>query len=126
MAAVWVLIGGIGGAVRIAFACAVTAALAIVYTHIVAIPNAVSEAKSSYASELRTETAKQLAEEVQRQTKAYQTVIDAYQTQYRNALTAQAARNEEIEKDIAENEKSRSAEGRACPLSQSDIDFLRK
>lgn len=126
MAAVWTLIGGIGGVVRIAMACALTAALATIYTQTVAIPRAVSEAKSSYASELRTETAQQLSYELQRQAKAYQTVIDAYQAQYRNVLADQAKRNEEIEKDIAENEKSRSAEGRACPLSQSDIDFLRK
>lgn len=126
MGAVWALLGGVGGTVRILATFLITASAAFIYTHTVVIPAAVSNAKSSYASELRAETAKQLAEELQRQTKAYQTVIDAYQTQYRNALAAQAARNEEIEKVIADNEKSRIAEGRACPLSQSDIDFLRK
>lgn len=122
----WAFLGGVSGTVRIAVASILTAALAATYAQLVAIPRAVSAAKSSYATELKAETAKQLADEVQRQTKAYQTVIDAYQIQYRNALAAEATRNEEIEKDIRENEKSRSAEGRACPLSQSDIDFLRK
>ncbi|PRD42194.1 hypothetical protein C5748_17160 [Phyllobacterium phragmitis] len=61
-----------------------------------------------------------------RQLKAGQIVIDAYQAQLRNAVAADAVKAERIEQEITDYEAKLSAAGRACALGPDDREFLLK
>ncbi|MCD4511553.1 hypothetical protein LQT97_09910 [Brucella pseudogrignonensis] len=67
----------------------------------------------------------QLAEE-ERQRKAGQFVIDAYQVQLRNSRAAEAAQLEKTEREIVDYEKRLAEAGRACLLDSNDVEFLRQ
>lgn len=62
--------------------------------------------------------------ERERQIKAGQVVIDAYQVQLRNARAADEAKTRQTEQEISNYEAKLSAAGRTCHLDDADRDFL--
>lgn len=87
---------------------------------------AAQAARAGYVQESRALAAELLAAELRRQMAGQQTVIDAYQIQYKNSLAREAAQDAATEKAIALNDQKRTSAGRRCDLlDQSDLDFLR-
>jgi hypothetical protein len=84
------------------------------------------EARQGYVLEAqKTALEAQLAER-DRQIKAGEYIITAYQQQLSNARAAETARAEQSEQEIAAYEKRLADEGRICRLDGADIDWLRK
>lgn len=126
MTAAWVLIGGISGLLRMLAAGALVALVGFFYVTVRSLPAARTEARQGYVLEVRAVTAEALVDKLQKEADAFQTVIDAYQIQYKNALVTNAALDAKAEKEIEDNDKLRSALGRKCPaLNADDIEFLR-
>lgn len=87
---------------------------------------AAAAARAGYVLQVQAAAALALSNEYKRQMDVQQTVIDAYQIQYKNALAREAEQDADTEKAIALNNQKRTAAGRKCdPIDQSDIDFLR-
>lgn len=127
MSALWVLIGGIGGLLRMLAAGALVALVGFFYVTVWSLPAARDEARQGYVVETRALTAEALVAKLQKEATAFQTVIDAYQIQYKNALALNASQDAETEKAIETNDKLRSALGRKCPaLNSDDLLFLQQ
>lgn len=74
--------------------------------------------------EYRATSAEAERDELQRQLKGGQIVIEAYQVQLRNVRAKEEAATNDLEKRIKENEALRKALGRADGLDASDVKFL--
>ena len=120
----WSLIGGLSGAIRIGVGACVTAVLML----LVVVPaerfEAATDARKGLVSEYRAIAAEAERDELQRQLKAGQIVIEAYDVQLRNAYAKQEATADELEKRILENEAVRKAGNRRCDLDDLDRKFL--
>lgn len=126
VAALWSIIGGLKGALRMLAAGALVFLAGFFYVTVWVLPAARIEARQGYVTEVRALTAEALIAKLQREADAFQKVIDAYQVQYKNVLAKQAAQDAETGKAIALNDQKRVAKGRKCdPLDAADIDFLR-
>jgi hypothetical protein len=125
-AALWALLGGIGGTLRMLAAGATVAALGFIYVTIWMVPRAAEAARQGYVLEAAATAATARADELQRQIDKQRPLFDAYAAGYTDLLQKQAAQDAETEKVIALNENQRRLAGRTCGLDQSDIDFLRK
>lgn len=121
MIAVWDIIGGFAGIVRMAMG----AALASAVCWLIVVPMERADARGGYVLEVRAQAAEAKANELQRQYEAGQVVISAYQDQLRNARAKQAVEDAEDEKRIADYEKQLATAGRSCALDDADFDFLR-
>lgn len=88
------------------------------------IPRAEDAARTGYVKEARALSAEKLVKELQRQAKASQVVIEAYQVQYKNAIARYEQQDLELEKAIEANEKQRDTQGRRAPLTIDDLKFL--
>ena len=116
----WALIGGLTGIVRIV----VGACAAAVLMYLVVVPIERADARKGLVSEYRAIAAESERDELQRQIKAGQIVIEAYDVQLRNAYAKQEATADELEKRILENEAVRAAGNRRCDLDDLDRKFL--
>ena len=126
MTAIWALIGGIGGALRMLAAGALVALVGFAYVTIWMIPRAADAARHGYVLEATATAATARADELQRQIDTQRILSDAYEASYNELLQKQTVQDAETEKAIALNENQRRLEGRTCPLSSADLDFLRK
>lgn len=125
MIAVWKILGGLGGVIRMGAAAAAVFLVGFFYVTTWALPTARTQARAGYVQEVTAKAALALADRLQAEITAQQTVIDAYQIQYKNALAKDAAQDAETEKAIAFYANTRNQQGRKCdPLNQSDVDFL--
>lgn len=125
MTAIWEIVGGLGGLIRMSVAAVATFLAGFFYVTTWALPAARMQARAGYVQEVTAKAALALADRLQTEITAQQTVIDAYQIQYKNALAKDAAQDAETEKAIAFYANTRTQQGRKCdPLNQSDVDFL--
>ncbi|TDW21083.1 hypothetical protein EV128_12252 [Rhizobium azibense] len=116
----WTAIGGIGGLLRIiAGAC-----VAAVLMYVIVVPLERAEAKRGLVTEYRATSAEAERDELKRQLKGGQIVIEAYQVQLRNARAKEETTANELEKRILENEALRKASGRTDGLDAADVKFL--
>lgn len=116
----WALVGGLAGAARIG----VGACVAVVSMFLFVVPAERADARKGLVSEYRATAAEAERDELQRQVKAGQTVIDAYGVQLRNAYAKEEATADDLEKRILENEALRAAGNRRCDLDDLDRKFL--
>lgn len=84
------------------------------------------QAKKGLVPQFELAAARAERGELQRQLKVSEFVTVAYQEQIRNVWTAEAARTEKTEQEIAEYERKLAEAGRACLLDNDDIEFLRR
>lgn len=120
MIALWNLIGGLAGIVRLAMGAAVAALL----FWLIIIPLEVREAKQGMVLEVRAVAAEAKAAELERQVSAGAIVIEAYQVQLKNSRAAEEAAAGEVEKRISEYEALRKTAGRSCTVDPADHRFL--
>jgi len=120
MIALWNVIGGFAGIVRMAMG----AAAASLLFWLVIIPLEVREAKQGMVLEVRAISAEAKAAELERQVSAGRIVIEAYQVQLKNSRAAEATQRDEAEKRISEYEALRKTSGRSCSLDDVDRKFL--
>jgi hypothetical protein len=85
---------------------------------------AATTARAGYVLEAEKTAAEAKAAKLERERKADQIVIDAYQAQLLNRLTIEALQNEQHEQEIADYEKKLSAAGRSCHVTDADRSFL--
>lgn len=116
----YMLLGGVGGALRLA--AGVAAGIALAYVTIVPLERA--DARRGYVQEDRAIAAEAKLTEVQRQVDAGQIVIASYQEILKNARAKDAEDDAQLAKDRAEFEAKVAAAGRAWNLDQSDVDWL--
>lgn len=120
MIALWNLIGGLAGIVRLAMG----AAAASLLFWLIIIPLEVREAKQGMVLEVRAVAAEAKAAELERQVSAGAIVIEAYQIQLKNSRAAEEAAADEVEKRISEYEALRKTAGRSCTVDPADHRFL--
>lgn len=120
MIALWNLMGGLAGIVRLAMG----AAAASLLFWLIIIPLEVREAKHGMVQEVRAVAAETKAAELERQVSAGAIVIEAYQVQLKNSRAAEEAAADEVEKRISEYETLRKTSGRSCSLDDIDRKFL--
>lgn len=116
----WALIGGFSGLSRLI----IGACIAAVLMYLVVVPIERADAAKGKVDEYRATSAEAERDELQRQVKAGQIVIDAYQVQLRNVRAKEEAAANELEQRIAENEALRTADGRSCSMDDADVKFL--
>lgn len=109
----WAAIGAIAGA-----------CVAVVLMYLTVVPWQRADAVKGKVDEYRAISAEAERDELQRQVKAGQIVIDAYQVQLRNVRAQEEATANDLEKRILENEALRKAVGRADALDDADVKFL--
>lgn len=114
------LLGGVGGALRLA--AGVAAGIGLAYITIVPLERA--DARRGYVQEDRAIAAEAKLTEVQRQVDAGQVVIASYQEILKNARAKDAADDAQFAKDRKDFEAKLAAAGRSCGLDQSDLDWL--
>lgn len=119
---IWMLLGGIGGALRIAAGTA--AGIALAYLTIVPLERA--DARRGYVQESRATAAEAKADELARQVAAGEIVAASYQEILKNRMAKEAADDEQFDKERAEFEAKLATAGRGCTLDPADLDFLRK
>jgi hypothetical protein len=85
---------------------------------------AAAAARTGYVLEAEKTAAEAKSAKLERERKADQIVIDAYQAQLMNRLTLEALQNEQHEQEIADYEKKLSAAGRSCHVTDADRSFL--
>lgn len=124
--ALYALVGGIGGAMRMLMAGVLVTMIGFVYVTVWMIPRAADAARQGYVLQVTADTATAKTTELERQLSVQQILSDAYAANNNELVQKQAAQDAETEKAIALNENERRAEGRACPLTSGDLDFLRK
>lgn len=90
----------------------------------IAINSAVKSAVKELVAGAEITALKAKADEIERQRKAGQIVIDSYQVQLNNLRTIEALKDEEREQEIANYEKLLKAAGRSCALTDADRRFL--
>ncbi|MBZ9894255.1 hypothetical protein LB545_07845 [Mesorhizobium sp. BR1-1-6] len=123
MAAIlYMLLGGVGGALRLA--AGVAAGVGLAYLTIVPLERA--DARRGYVQEDRAISAEAKLAEVQRQVSAGQVVIASYQEILKNARAKDAADDAQFAKDRKEFEAKLAAAGRSCGLDSGDLDWLSK
>lgn len=120
MIALWNIIGGLSGIVRLAMGAAAAALL----FWLIIIPLEVREAKQGMVLEVRAVAAEAKAAELERQVSAGAIVIEAYQVQLKNSRAAEEAAAGEVEKRISEYEALRKTAGRSCTVDPADHRFL--
>lgn len=120
MIALWNIIGGFAGIVRMAMGAAAAALL----FWLIIIPLEVSQAKQGMVLEVRATAAEAKAAELERQVSAGRIVIEAYQVQLKNSRAAEATQRDEAEKRISEYEALRKTSGRSCSVDDIDRKFL--
>lgn len=121
MAAIlYMLLGGIGGALRLA--AGIAGGIALAYVTIVPLERA--DARRGYVQEDRAIAAEAKLDEVQRQVHAGEIVIASYQEILRNARAKDAADDAQLSKDRKAFEAKLAAAGRKCGLDQSDLDWV--
>jgi uncharacterized protein YlxW (UPF0749 family) len=116
----WALVGGLSGALRIVAGACVAAVLMF----LVVVPLERADAKRAQETEYRAVSAEAERDELQRQLKGGQIVIDAYQVQLRNVRSKEESTANDLERKIAENEALRKALGRTDGVDPSDVKFL--
>jgi hypothetical protein len=102
------------------------AAIASVFFWLVIIPIERNDARRGYVAEARATAAEAKAAKIERERKADQIVIDAYQVQLKNARAAEVEKVEQHEQEIADYESKLSAAGRSCRIDGDDRDWLLK
>lgn len=105
---------------------ALVALLGFAYVTIWTLPRAAADARHGYVLEATATAATARADELQRQIDVQRPLLDAYSAGFNDLLQKQATQDAETEKAIALNENARRLEGRTCPLSSDDLEFLRK
>ncbi|RUV98331.1 hypothetical protein EOA88_00390 [Mesorhizobium sp. M5C.F.Ca.IN.020.14.1.1] len=117
---IWMLLGGVGGALRLAAGLA--GGIALAYLTIVPLERA--DARRGYVQEDRAIAAEAKLAEVQRQIHAGEIVIASYQEILRNARQKDAADDAKLARDRTEFEAKLAAAGRSCNLDAGDLDWL--
>ncbi|MER8427845.1 hypothetical protein [Mesorhizobium sp. M1403] len=121
MAAIlYMLLGGVGGALRLAAGAA--AGIALAYMTIVPLERA--DARKGYVQEDRAIAAEARLAEVQRQVHAGEIVIASYQEILKNARAKDAADDAQLAKDRKDFEAKLAAAGRSCGIDADDLDWL--
>ncbi|WJI43665.1 hypothetical protein NL532_23960 [Mesorhizobium sp. C120A] len=120
MSILYYLLGGVGGALRLAAG----AAAGVAFAYLAIVPLERADARRGYVQEDRAIAAEAKLTEVQRQVAAGQIVIASYQEILKNARAKDAADDAQLAKDRAEFEAKVAAAGRAWNLDQSDVDWL--
>jgi len=121
MTVLLLLLGGIGGALRLA--AGVVAGICLAYLVIVPIERA--DARRGYVQEDRALAAEAKLTEVQRQVTAGEIVIASYQEILKNARAKDAADDAQFAQDRKDFEAKLAAAGRSCSLDAGDLDWLR-
>lgn len=116
------LLGGVGGALRLAAGVAA----GIGFAYLVIVPLERSDARRGYVLQAQVEAAEAKLAEVQRQVDAGQIVIESYQTILKNARAKDAVEDEQFARDRRDFEAKLVAAGRGCQLDSSDLDWLSK
>lgn len=112
--------------IKIGSGFAVGVVLMLSFNLLINDPSIRREARQGYVLEAQKIALEAQLAERDRQIKAGEFVISAYQEQLSNARAAEQARSEQSEQEIAAYEKRLADEGRACRLDRADIDWLRK
>lgn len=126
IAAIWTALGSIGGILRMSAAAGLIFLLGLAYVTLWTIPAAKEEGRHGYVLEATATAATARADELQRQIDVQRPLLDAYSAGFNDLLQKQAAQDAETEKAIALNENARRLDGRSCPLTNDDLEFLRK
>lgn len=116
----WELIGGLSGAARMA----IGGTISIVLMLVIVVPLERLDAAKGKVDEYRATSAEAERDELQRQLKGGQIVIDAYQEQLKNIRAKEESTANDLEKRIAENEALRKANGRSDGIDDADVKFL--
>jgi len=103
-----------------------TLAIVITYDAWVDDPSVASEARSGYVTEVRLHAKDAELREMKRQATAARDAADTFERALKAANEEQEARQQIMEKEIEAYVKELKDAGRACPLSDSDIEWLRK
>lgn len=119
-AILYMLLGGVGGAVRLA--AGIAAGIALAYLTIVPLERA--DARRGYVQEAKVIAAEARADELTRQVEAGKIVSASYQEILKNRREKDAADDAQFAKERSEFEAKVKAAGRACGLDASDLDFL--
>lgn len=122
IAILYTLLGGVGGALRLAAGLA--AGIALAYVTIVPLERA--DARRGYVQEARATAAEAKADELARQVAAGEIVAASYQEILKNRMAKDAADDEQFAKERAEFEAKLATAGRSCNLDSTDLEFLRK
>ncbi len=101
-------------------------AMMLVYNAALHDPMLKREARDGYVLEAQKTALGAKLDEMDRQKKAAEFVISAYQEQLKNARVAEAEKSQQNEQEIAAYEKRLADTGRACLLDGHDLDFLRQ
>ncbi|MER9870203.1 hypothetical protein NKJ35_24050 [Mesorhizobium sp. M0136] len=121
MAAIfYMLLGGVGGALRLAAGAA--AGIALAYVTIVPLERA--DARKGYVQEDRAIAAEARLAEVQRQVHAGEIVIASYQEILKNARAKDAADDAQLAKDRKDFEAKLAAADRSCGIDSGDLEWL--
>lgn len=121
MAAIlYMLLGGVGGALRLA--AGIASGIALAYVTIVPLERA--DARRGYVQEDRAIAAEARADELSRQVEGGKIVVASYQEILKNYRAKDAVDDAQFAKDRAAFEAKVKAAGRACGLDASDLDFL--
>jgi uncharacterized coiled-coil protein SlyX len=124
MAAVWAVLGGLAGLLRMAAAGAAVALALIVYFNWFVIPDREDAARSGYVLLSRATTAESTAAELARQIAGQKVVIDAYQVQYMNSIARLEQSDADAEARIAEHEAQSNAAGVDDSLTVDQYNFI--
>jgi len=92
--------------------------------YLILVPLERADAKRGMVTEYRALSAEAERDELARQIKGGQIVIDAYQVQLRNVRAKEEATANDLERRITENEALRKASGRVCTVDDIDTRFL--
>lgn len=121
MKAVWDIIGGFAGILRMIIAGAIVALAIIGYFVWHVIPDREEAARSGYVLLTRATTAESERDLLKQQLGAQQTVINAYQVQYRNSMEKLAQADAEDDARIACYEAKTQGSDK---LTADDVDFI--
>ncbi|WP_051614475.1 hypothetical protein [Phyllobacterium sp. UNC302MFCol5.2] len=113
-------------AIKAAIYALAGAAFASAFYSLVIIPMERNDARRGYVAEARATAAEAKADKMERERKADQIVIDAYQVQLKNARAAEAEKVQQHETEIADYEAKLRAAGRSCLVDDADRDWLLK
>ncbi len=101
-------------------------AMMLVYNAALHDPMLKREARDGYVLEAQKTALEAKLAEMDRQKKAGEFVISAYQEQLKNARAAEAEKSQQTEAEIKAYENRLADTGRACLLDGHDLDFLRQ
>ncbi|MRG53985.1 hypothetical protein GF108_00095 [Phyllobacterium sp. SYP-B3895] len=102
------------------------AAVTATFYALVIIPIERNDARRGYVAEAQATAAEAKADKIERERRADQIVIDAYQVKLKNTRAAEAEKVEQHETKIADYEAKLKAAGRSCLVDDADRNWLLK